>query len=766
MALIDDVKSACDRLAPLGWRDLMSAVTSNRLDIQQEATAQLKSALTADLPSINRSLPGFEDFNPQGKRGITAGNPAASLLYHAFASPRVVRDANGAILRGFPTVKEIEAVENYGFGIDPPSLTSLIQNSGIAQLSIVVLATEYRPAPDTSAGAFADLAFSRTGIARIGTARPKYLSDVRGCWPEDENNPHGFRVVPVRFTIWLAAPVKGSDARVMRISTPDAAEDARTFWRPVHKLFDGTECLSEMTLSLSPTARFFNMKLQRVRLSLSDPNPPTGFPFVITDGIAEVQENSEFGRFAVVPMVQSSLVRPAIVDGNPLTYRVPPGNAGGFATYSTPAPRRDGKEIHRVPAYVHARTKVVDGNFIDLNNEPDVNGAVNAGNYDALMYVDSTGEGFLDVAIPQLSGNPGISSRARPAYVLVSAPDFFPSAGQREISQWSDSNLIPANFRNRQLWGVPPRPLSEERLPANLQLPASPFDPNEDTMTAVLGMGAGTLVPSPARFADIRRASTLPDDGAGVFAPGWDASVDVQGDIDTGIMHLAAYGLGSPFPEDAKLCAALSTFWPAVAPDVYRTMSPHTGNSDFRGTVAPLTDEEIGQVGSLPWDGVPGPRLIQMNGQTFVEMASFLNVDYVASAVENRFSIRLLSRITAEEYEARVLAAARVHWVLSGGTNVTPTRTRWLLLSFRSVVSGDSELQQAQQEAGHTLGGDAYRVEACFVGSGDPTTASPKGPKFRLLPLTRHNFLFVAPPDSRALRRRDTDPQWSSVAAE
>jgi hypothetical protein len=30
---------------------------------------------------------------------------------------------------------------------------------------------------------------------------------------------------------------------------------------------------------------------------------------------------------------------------------------------------------------------------------------------------------------------------------------------------------------------------------------------------------------------------------------------------------IAAYGLGSPFPEDAKLCAALNSFWPAVAPD-------------------------------------------------------------------------------------------------------------------------------------------------------------------------------------------------------
>jgi hypothetical protein len=265
---------------------------------------------------------------------------------------------------------------------------------------------------------------------------------------------------------------------------------------------------------------------------------------------------------------------------------------------------------------------------------------------------------------------------------------------------------------------------------------------------------------------DTVRSSGLPDDGAGVFAPGWDVSVDVLGPVETGTAHLAAYGLGSPFPEDTKLCAALSTFWPAVSPDVYRTMSPHTGNPGLRGTVAPLTDEEIGQVGTLPWDGVPGPKVVQVDGESFVEMASFLHADYVANAVEHRFSGRLTARIVAEEYQRRVLAAARVHWVLSGGTDVRPTRARWLFLSFRQVSSGDPELQTAQGQAGHILGGPAYRVEASFIGGGDPTVASPRGPRFRLVPLRQRNFLFVSAADPLALRRRETDPQWARVRAE
>jgi hypothetical protein len=119
---------------------------------------------------------------------------------------------------------------------------------------------------------------------------------------------------------------------------------------------------------------------------------------------------------------------------------------------------------------------------------------------------------------------------------------------------------------------------------------------------------------------------------------------------------------------------------------------------------------------------------VQIDGKTYIEMASFLNVDYVTNASENRFSNRLTAAISGEEYERRVLAAARVHWVLSGGTNVAMERTKWLFLSFRTVPTGDPELQAAQNEAGHILDGTVYRVETCFIGDvdSDPSIESPK----------------------------------------
>jgi hypothetical protein len=769
VALIDQVKAICDRLAPLGWGELLKEVSDRKLDIAQQTPQALQKALTAHLPHIDRTLPGFEDFDSRGEHGITAGQPSQSLLYHALASPYVLRDGRGLLLQGYPTLAEIETVENFVFGIQPPTLDALAKRAPGSKLAIVVFATEYRPCADTADGAHADLTFSRTGIARIGTSRAKWFPDIRGYWPEDDDNPHGFRVVPVRLTAWLAAATKGQDARVMRLVPPDDKEKKRIFWVPVHKLYDGRECIDGLDLSLVCSAKFFNMKLQRVMKSLKQ-NVPAKYPYVIEDDLlAELEENSEHGRIAVAPVVQNALVQPAVANGKPLTFLVPKrrGADEGFATYQTPTRSLDDDtEVHPYPAYVHARTRVVNNVFVDLNEEEHVDKIVERGDYHALLHVDMTGEGWVDVKVPQLARDRRVAAERKPAYVLLSAPDFFPSCGQRELSRWSTSPVIPAHFRG-QLWGVAPTALSETRRPANLQLPNSPFDPDDDAMTAVIGMGHSGRTPLPTKQPDAVRASTLPDDGAGEFAPGWDVAVDVKKDAKgRSIAHLAAYGLGSPFPEDAKLCAALSTFWPAVAPDVYRTMSMQTGSADLRGTVAPLTDQEIGQIGSLPWDGVAGPKIIQHEGKPFAEMASFLNVDYVTNAMENRFSNRLTSRITAEEYERRVIAAARVHWVLSGGTSVAKERRKWLFLSFRTVASGDPELLLAQDQTGHVFDGVIYRVETCFVGNSDPSIPSPRGPRFRLLPIVQRNFLFVSAEDSVALRRRDENPQWGRASAE
>ena len=110
MALIDDVTAVRDRLAPHGWTDLMSA---HGLDL---AAADLGAELSRPLPGIDRDLPGFEDFSLEGQRGIEPGHPARSLLFHALASPNVLTTPDGAPLGAFPTLAELDTIENYVYG--------------------------------------------------------------------------------------------------------------------------------------------------------------------------------------------------------------------------------------------------------------------------------------------------------------------------------------------------------------------------------------------------------------------------------------------------------------------------------------------------------------------------------------------------------------------------------------------------------------------------------------------------------------------------
>jgi hypothetical protein len=69
MALIDDVKTILNRLAPLGWKDLLAKhgldITKTDLDIE----------LTRSLAMIKRDLPGFETFTKSGIKAIESGSP-------------------------------------------------------------------------------------------------------------------------------------------------------------------------------------------------------------------------------------------------------------------------------------------------------------------------------------------------------------------------------------------------------------------------------------------------------------------------------------------------------------------------------------------------------------------------------------------------------------------------------------------------------------------------------------------------------------------
>jgi hypothetical protein len=756
MPLIDQVKAACSRLASHGWRDLLLA---HGLDI---TAADLAAELNRTLPDIKRSVKGFEDFALEGSKGITPGQPAQSLLYHAFASANVVFRADGTRLSVFPTLAEIEAVENYVYATAALSLQQLKNRAGTAQLAVVVFAYEYRPASQTCHKKHADLVFARTGVARVGNAPAFYDAERRGFMPTVETDAFAMRVAPARYAAYIAAEQPGDRANFCPLrfressdTTPKSDADLM-FWQPLHKLFSGAECLRGLAgdLDVSLTSSHLNEKLRRIHLTLREKFGSSGVPFDtgwaepdlsqspfrFTHGIAEFSTKADYGAGVLVPVAHQRLSEPASYKGQPLYFNVPPHAKALSSSLSMPSTSAG----LSAPEFVHVRHLLRDdGTIENLNDVANVKERVETGGYKALHYLDFTGDGAIEARCPQLVGQSAINGFI-PAYSLVTAPDFFPTCDQRELTEWTDT--LRGDVLGK-IWAVPPHTLSDQRYAANVQTPGHPFDPNDITISAIVPVfGKNVAQQTVPKTADTLRHSHMPDNSAGVFAPGWDVSRDRAPD---GTWHLSAYGLGSPFPEDAKLCAALSTFWPAAAPDATRTFT-HGAEVGWP-TVSPLTDEEIGQVGDLPWDGAAGPKVVTSGGKEFAEYLSFAHVDYVESALQNKFSLRVTAHVDLEEYQRRVLAMLLAYKILGG------SKTDWVVLSFRHVNPGTPELIEAQEKGRLILPGTTYRFE---VFNNPKKTTIPGGEfRKRRMEIKGRATLFADPDNRRVLLKSGT-AEW------
>ncbi|CAG9226329.1 conserved hypothetical protein [Paraburkholderia sabiae] len=759
--LLAAVNAALQRLAPLGWAELLA---HHGLDIY---ASNLSEQLEKILPDIDRSVPGFEDFAAEGARAIEPAWPSRSLLYHAFASPSVTkRNKAGEPLEGYPTLAEIEAVENFVYGIDPPSIEDLRIRVGHARLAIVVFALEYRNAAGTVHRKHADLVFSRTGVARIGTSTKEYLGVARGFSPFVEEVGTEIRIVPCRYAPFIAALVQGSkethgplnfhaptgnaspastigqtDSRSSTGATTQSPSDVgdanRMFWIPLHKLFSGDSCISALDIEVRLSASHTNEKIRRSHLRFLAGGHDGGWlepslsmpPFIFHDDIAEFSSTADDGGWLLCPTPHEHLVEPAEFNGKQLTYVVPPAAEGNglWDVYSSSLNLKTPPSGARTaPEYIHARHKIEDnGSLVDLNGSPDLVELVKRGGYRAAHYVDYTGDGWIDVECSQLALD--LPNRL-PAYSLVSAPHFFPYVAQTVLMEWTAQSVLPSVLR--LLWDSPgsglPQALSDERIAANLQLKGPEFDPNDDTMTAIVGtFGSGKSQATRIVTTERRTASTLPDSAAGVFAPGWDISFDrtlemssdeADSRIEPGVSFLANYGLGSPFMEDTKLCAALSAFWPAAAPDITRTFAP--GRSYVTST--PLTDEVIGLGAEPPWDGVMGPTVHE--AEKYVDYKALAYGDYVEAALKGNFNISTIGQTTMEDYVARTLTMAMVYSTL--GATSQKDKLKWSVLSFRFADANDSDLVEALKTTGRRM--DArYTYRYLMIDHADLGTVDP-----------------------------------------
>ena len=465
-------------------------------------------------------------------------------------------------------------------------------------------------------------------------------------------------------------------------------------------------------------------------------------PFRFTTGIAELADDNDQPQGLLMPIVHERLVEPATYRGKPLGFNVPRRNGPIASSLCLPAQHnRKHQEIRPAPAYVHARTRMDGRRLENLNELANVSEVVGAGGYMARHYLDFTGDGWVSVACPELLDRRYKMGGPLPAYSLVTAPDFLYRADQRAAVEWTD---FQPQIPGEKLWYMVPTPLSDERLPANLQLPPrSPFAPNDITITAMVSMyGPLSEHRTDSRTSQRWRHNHLPDDAAGVFAPGWDVARDWLPHNHT--QHLANYGLGSPFPEDAKLCAALSEFWPAVAPDATRTYT-YAVTGHF-ATICPLTNEEIGQRGNLSWDGERGPKVVRRGRSHYARFSSFDHADYALNAVAGSMSLRVTSHMDEHEFQARVAAMAMAYRAMGG------RKDRWVVLSFRQVSAGYNELVHAQHAAHCVLPGVAYRFE--LFRSRKPITQT-RDPWHEYILIDERTTVYIDPQYPLALMGRD-----------
>jgi hypothetical protein len=187
----------------------------------------------------------------------------------------------------------------------------------------------------------------------------------------------------------------------------------RSFWIPLHKLFDGDECLRDHDISVKLSANHANEKIRRSHLFFGANGHNGGWsepdiskpPFIFSDGIAEMSTRASDGSWLLTPVPQP-LVKAAEYNGKPLTFMVPETTDGSaWLAFESSLNLQAGQSGARAaPEYLHVRHKIDEnGKEIDLNTLPDVVATVRKGKYRARHYQDFTGDGWIDVECSELS---------------------------------------------------------------------------------------------------------------------------------------------------------------------------------------------------------------------------------------------------------------------------------------------------------------------------------------------------------------------------
>ncbi|WP_232448953.1 hypothetical protein [Burkholderia ubonensis] len=732
LMLVDEVHALLLGLsAP--WRE---AFKRHGLDLSDStAPEETANRLRQPLP-IDWDDPRIHDLCPCTERAIEPGDPARSLIYHMLALSECPSPDGGVRLEA------IDLLENY---ID--SLAPLPPDW--QTLDVAVLAYQYRPARRTGHQQHADLVFSRLGIARNGDVDARYDEQTRSFVPHAQDGIEHVRVMPARYGAFLVRRVVGPDTLAL-IEGKQAGDDQRTFIEPVRKLFPD-ECLPGRRLTLKYGHRHVGEKLKRAveapwGVRPSPPGDLDGAPYAVCS--QDLGEATPAGPDAPAVMLKRSgaavLLMPA---ARPLIEPVTPANFGvhGFGVPARwrLAPLANRRfttmriitslwklvlaavdevrqqyfphfapgwlrfpEPRNAPEFINIRHKAHEnGTYTDMRAHPvdrqDFLAEVGKGGYRAQLFLDHCTEGVATIQIAELAEH-----AVRPAYSVVAAPDFYPYADQAELQRWFTERQIDpkSQFRSGS-----PISLSAERLAANPGhidpfRKTQAFSPNDGTVAVAFSLAARATRRRDTEVHPPRMTSFLSDASSGVFAPGWD--VTYAGNRRR--TFLATFGLGSPFAEDIKLCAASNSFWPAVSPDASRTF-----NRADAPTAIPMLDHELGLHPCHPliargdesntrrgWDGEYGPYLTP-DGR--VDYADIERSDYVANALHGEMLYGAFEHVDSAELIRRISALR--HAVAACDNGQTPSHTKLWLVSARAL----------REAGGADAPDDARRYRFLFV---------------------------------------------------
>jgi hypothetical protein len=364
---------------------------------------------------------------------------------------------------------------------------------------------------------------------------------------------------------------------------------------------------------------------------------------------------------------------------------------------------------------------------------------IETGNYYAPLWEDSICDGKVSAEIQlfrtsAIGANIKVESKVQPAFSIVTAPDFFPQVDSFDLLEFDTD---PGNSSESNFYEGGVSSLAAARIEPN---PA--FIKNADrsllkTYTAVLS----AIVPTPwlenkppINYSDPTLekgyfvSGYLPDVCSSIFAPGWD--ITYAGGADN--IYLSTKGLGSPFVEDMKLCAAMNGMWPAASPDSSRTYQGGLESGDRNPTAIPLLDEEIGfhpasprggGVATTGWDGEQGPFLEFFGDTWYVNFTDLGRADSVQNTIDGKLDMSKLRDLTSKELLSRMNCLHRCIKALPP-KNFSNNKPNMVGLTFHWLVSAE-KVNWGIDDA------NAYGIPSLLVGTDREWIAAKKNSRVR-----------------------------------